>query len=177
MHREEEIGMERYIYAGEGPENDAFMEDLKALVEKCRKARKALKDDYATDGLYIEGNEIMGLAFNERKKLPYLKGEVDLGGGYGYLPRKGDKEGKKLANRIEQEKILHFDPAKYIIEKLGVARDSYKGGRWYCSVAGYTTKRVMVKIPGPKDEEFPVVPDWMREITQSECDRLYAEEG
>ena len=177
MHREEEIGMERYIYAGEGPENDAFMEDLKALNDKCRKARKALKDDYGADGLYIEGNEIMGLAFNERKNLPYLKGEIELGGGYGYLPRKGDKEGKKLANRIEQEKMLHFDPSKYIMEKLGVRRDSYERGRWYCTVAGYTTKRVMVKIPGPKDEEFPVVPDWMREITQSECDRLYAEEG
>lgn len=177
--------MEKHYFIGEGPEAEELIAVARKKELAVWEARRAVVEDYDADGLmesvWRDGS-VTGLAFITQVKRPYLKGETKLANdeGYGYYPKKSTKEGKKLAKRLEEEN-MKFKMSNFIIEFLNLERavtgpamgGSRYGYRIYYSVAGIVRNKVLVSIPGSKDPEkckdtFPVIPEWMREVKESE---------
>ena len=168
--------MEKNFYIGDGPENDKLVEEVFAEIEKCRQARVQLLKDYEADYLWTNGHTVKGLAWDEKKEYPWLKGERQVNGKYIYEGRKSTKKGRELAERLKTEKILHFDPSEYIISKLKLARleIDHMAGIAHSTAAGIAEGKIIVSIPYDKesilqgDDEFPDVPEWLREVKESE---------
>ena len=176
--------MEKHFYIGEGPQAEALIAETLERENVAREARKALIAEYETDGLVLSvwGNgKVTGLAFEKPTSRPYLKGETRLknGGGYGYYPKLSTKEGKRLAERLEAENLT-FSQSNFILDRLrlrrmvtGPSSASRTGHALYYSVAGIISGKVLVSIPGSKENEhgkdpFPEVPAWLREVKESE---------
>lgn len=176
--------MEKHYYIGEGPQAEELISETREREDIARKARKALMAEYEADGLVLsvwgEG-EVTGLAFDKPTNRPYLKGETELsnGKGYGYYPKLNTKEGKRLAQKFEAEELT-FSMSKFILDKLrlhrmvsGPGSPSRTGYILYHSVAGIISGKVLVSIPGSKENghgktPFPEVPAWLREVKESE---------
>lgn len=176
--------MEKHYYIGEGPQAEDLISETREREDIARKARKALMAEYEADGLVLsvwgEG-KVTGLAFDKPTNRPYLKGETELsnGKGYGCYPKLNTKEGKRLAQKFEAEELT-FSMSKFILDKLRLHRmvsgpggPSRTGYILYHSVAGIISGKVLVSIPGSKENghgktPFPEVPAWLREVKESE---------
>lgn len=176
--------MEKHFYIGEGPEAEELIAETLERENVAREARKALVAEYETDGLILsvwDNGKIAGLAFDKPTSRPYLKGETRLsnGEGYGYYPKLSTKEGKRLAERLKAEELT-FSRSNFILDKLrlrrmvaGASSASRTGCALYYSVAGIISGKILVSIPGNKENEhgrdpFPEVPAWLREVKESE---------
>ena len=175
--------MEKNYYIGEGPEAEALIAEVSACREAANNARDAVQKEYGADGLMIRSHSgnATGLAFKEKQHLPYLKGEERIEGGFGYYPKLNCKQGKELAAKLSSPE-LKFNASDYILGKLKLHRmcagphaASRTGMALYYSVAGYTGSKVLVSIPGSKDEDpmrgkdkMPEVPAWLRPVKESE---------
>lgn len=176
--------MEKHFYIGEGPQAKELIAETLERENIAREARKALIAEYKTDGLILSGwgdGKVVGLAFDKPTSRPYLKGETRLsnGEGYGYYPKLSTKEGKRLAERLKAEELT-FSWSNFILDKLrlrrmvaGASSASRTGCALYYSVAGIISGKILVSIPGNKENEhgrdpFPEVPAWLREVKESE---------
>lgn len=163
----------RYYIADRCPENDELVEDTLAKRNECHAARRKLAADFGSDSVMIRNTKVVGPAYMEKKNLPWLKWEERMQGGYGYYPKKSTKLGKAYEKRLNEEEILHFDPSKYILDKLKLHRCVFGGRGLYFAVAGIADERIIVSIPGPLEADrgedpFPVVPEWLKEVKMSE---------
>lgn len=176
--------MERHYFIGEGPEADELIKAARNRESIARSARKAIIKEFDADGLMQSpwrDGKVIGLAFYERVKRPYLKGEVRLDGddGYGYYPKLSTKEGKRLSEKLKDDDLT-FHMAKFILDHLHLHRmvkgqpsNHRRGYPLYFSAAGIIDNKVLVSIPGGKENKkgeapFPVIPEWMREVKESE---------
>lgn len=176
--------MEKHFYIGEGPEAEALIAETLERKNVALEARKALIAEYETDGLVLSAwgdGKVTGLAFDKPTSRPYLKGKTRLSDGesYGYYPKLSTKEGKRLAQKLEAEELT-FSLSKFILDKLRLRRmvagpggTSPTGYILYHSVAGIVSGKVLVSIPGSKENKqgrdpFPNVPEWLREVKESE---------
>lgn len=180
--------MERHYFIGEGPEAKALIAEANERWRASCDARKRLLEDYGAD-FFMEtsyslerGGRIEGLGFSERVKRPYFKGEERTKMGYAYYPKLSTREGKALAKRLEEEKELHFCTAVYLLKKLNISRILFEGGRVHWCTAGWIEDKVLLSVPGPKSpkdleerkklnlsiDPWPQIPDWFREVKQSE---------
>lgn len=164
--------MERHYFIGEGPEAEKLIAATLARSEVARKARLALMHDYSSDGLLLSGGRdgsIVGLSFKEKRDIPFLKGGNRIEGGYAYYPKMNTKKGKELAQRLK-EGNLTFSASHFIVDALKLEHFAFSGSRMYVSVAGTSEnlKCILVSIPGERGDTFPVIPEWMREVKESE---------
>ena len=164
--------MERHYFIGEGPEAEKLIAATLARSEVARKARLALMHDYSSDGLLLSGRRdgsIAGLSFKEKRGIPFLKGGDRIEGGYAYYPKMNTKKGKELAQRLK-EGNLTFSASHFIVDALKLEHFAFSGSRMYVSVAGTSEnlKCILVSIPGERGDTFPVIPEWMREVKESE---------
>lgn len=164
--------MERHYFIGEGPEAEKLIAATLARSEVARKARFALMHDYSSDGLLLSGGRdgsIVGLSFKEKRDIPFLKGGDRIEGGYAYYPKMNTKKGKELAQRLK-EGNLTFSASHFIVDALKLEHFAFSGSRMYVSVAGTSEnlKCILVSIPGERGDTFPVIPEWMREVKESE---------
>lgn len=170
--------MEKHFFIGEGPEAEKIIASMLARREVASKARRALMHDYGSDGLLLSGGRegsIVGLSFKEKKDIPFLKGGKRIKGGYAYYPKMNTKKGKELAQRLKDEDLT-FSASHFIVDALKLERFAFSVCRMYVSVAGTSEdlKRILVSIPGAREGEdgssdtFPVIPEWMREVKESE---------
>lgn len=169
--------MEKHFFIGEGTEAEKLIASMLARREVARKARLSLMHDYGSDGLLLSGGRegsIVGLSFKEKKDIPFLKGGNRIEGGYAYYPKMNTKKGKELSKRLD-DKDLTFSASHFIIDALKLERFAFSGRRMYVSVAGTSEdlKKILVSIPGDREEgrpsdDFPAVPEWMREVKESE---------
>lgn len=150
--------------------------------ETANNARDVVQREYEADGLMLRSRsgDVTGLAFKERQQRPYLKGEEKIEGGFGYYPRLNCKQGKELAAKLAAPE-LKFNASDYILGTLKLHRmcagphaASRTGMALYYSVAGYIENKVLVSIPGSKEEDpmrgdkMPDVPAWLRTVKESE---------
>ena len=164
--------MERHYFIGEGPEAEKLIAATLARREVARKARLSLMHDYSSDGLLLSGGRegsIVGLSFKEKRDIPFLKGGNRIEGGYAYYPKMNTKKGKELAQRLK-EGNLTFSASHFIVDALKLEHFAFSGSRMYVSVAGTSEnlKCILVSIPGERGDTFPVIPEWMREVKESE---------
>ena len=169
--------MEKHYFIGEGPEAEKLIASMLARREVVRKARLSLMHDYGSDGLLLSGGRegsIVGLSFRKKIDIPFLKGGNRIEGGYAYYPKMNTKKGKELAKRLN-DGDLTFSASHFIVEALKLDRFAFSENRMYFSVAGTSEdlKSILVSIPGTKEEgrpsnNFPVIPEWMREVKESE---------
>lgn len=176
--------MEKHFYIGEGLEAEELIAETLERENVAREARKALIAEYETDGLILsvwDDGKVAGLAFDKPTSRPYLAGETRLSSreGYGYYPKLSTKEGKRLAKRLEAEELT-FSQSNFILDKLrlrrmvaGPSSASRTGSALYYSVAGIVSGKILISIPGSKENEhgrdpFPEVPAWLREVRESE---------
>lgn len=164
--------MERHYFIGEGPEAEKLIAATLARSEVAREVRLALMHDYSSDGLLLSGGRdgsIVGLSFKEKRDIPFLKGGNRIEGGYAYYPKMNTKKGKELAQRLK-EGNLTFSASHFIVDALKLEHFAFSGSRMYVSVAGTSEnlKCILVSIPGERGDTFPVIPDWMREVKESE---------
>ena len=164
--------MERQYFLGAGPEAEKLIAATLARSEVARKARLALMHDYSSDGLLLSGGRdgsIVGLSFKEKRDIPFLKGGNRIEGGYAYYPKMNTKKGKELAQRLK-EGNLTFSASHFIVDALKLEHFAFSGSRMYVSVAGTSEnlKCILVSIPGERGDTFPVIPEWMREVKESE---------
>lgn len=170
--------MEKRFFIGEGPEAEKLIASMLARSEVARKARLSLMHDYESDGLLLSGGRdgsIVGLSFKEKRDIHFLKGGNKIEGGYAYYPKMNTKKGKELSKRLD-DKDLTFSASHFIINTLKLERFAFSGCRMYFSVAGTSEdlKKILVSIPGDREEEgrpsnnFPDIPEWMREVKESE---------
>lgn len=164
--------MERHYFIGEGPEAEKLIAATLARSEVARKARLALMHDYSSDGLLLSGGRdgsIVGLSFKEKRDIPFLKGGNRIEGGYAYYPKMNTQKGKELAQRLK-EGNLTFSASHFIVDALKLEHFAFSGSRMYVSVAGTSEnlKCILVSIPGERGDTFPVIPEWMREVKESE---------
>lgn len=176
------MSITKNFFIGEGPEAEALIAEVKALRDAVSNARDMVQKEYGADGLMLRGHggDVTGLAFKEKQQRPYLKGETKLEGGFGYYPKLNCKQGKELAAKLKAPE-LKFDASDYIIDALKLHRmcagphaASRSGMALYYSVADYRGSKVLVSIPGSKDEDpklgdkMPEVPTWLRAVKESE---------
>lgn len=164
--------MERHYFIGEGPEAEKLIAATLARSEVARKARLALMHDYSSDGLLLSGGRdgsIVGLSFKEKRDIPFLKGGNRIEGNYAYYPKMNTKKGKELAQRLK-EGNLTFSASHFIVDALKLEHFVFSESRIYVSVAGTSEnlKCILVSIPGERGDTFPVIPEWMREVKESE---------
>lgn len=164
--------MEKHFFIGEGPEAEKLIASMLARREVARKARLSLMHDYGSDGLLLSGGRegsIVGLSFKEKKDIPFLKGGNRIEGGYAYYPKMNTKKGKELAQRLK-DGDLTFSASHFIVDALKLKHFAFSGSRMYFSVAGTSEnlKCILVSIPGERGDTFPVIPEWMREVKESE---------
>ena len=164
--------MERHYFIGEGPEAEKLIAATLARSEVAREARLALMHDYSSDGLLLSGGRdgsIVGLSFKEKRDIPFLKGGNRIEGGYAYYPKMNTKKGKELAQRLK-EGNLTFSASHFIVDALKLEHFAFSGSRMYVSVDGTTEnlKCILVSIPRERGDTFPVIPEWMREVKESE---------
>lgn len=157
--------MKRFFYVGEGPENDALFAEAMRREVVCAEARTRLMHDYGADALYMNRNEVLGLVFKEKlKSTPFTLEHTFPSGGFAYEPDSKSSAGKKLGRRLVEEKILHFDPLRFIGETLGVLMFFSVGRTEYGTVIGYSRGRILLSNPW-----FPLdVPPWLKEVDEDE---------
>ena len=174
--------LEFHYYVGEGPENDKLLDEVVVRCKERDAARSKLAAEYGACGGAMRDGKAVGLLFDKMVKRKYLRREGYKGedGTYMYLPRRNTKKGKELAARMAAENdVLTFNPADCIVEELDVYRriggphkESPSGKALYHTGAGFVDGKILVQIPGPKDEEFPEVPEWLREVSKDEWKKL-----
>ena len=164
--------MERHYFIGEGSKAEKLIAATLARSEVARKARLALMHDSRADGLLLSGGRdgsIVGLSFKEKRDIPFLKGGNRIEGGYAYYPKMNTKKGKELAQRLK-EGNLTFSASHFIVDALKLEHFVFSGSRMYVSVAGTSEnlKCILVSIPGDRGDTFPIIPEWMCEVKESE---------
>lgn len=169
--------MEKHYFIGEGPEAEKLIAATLERREVATEARRALMQDYGADGLIESGgfnNVVIGLGFNKKTDAPFLKGHELLSGGYAYYPKRNTKAGKELAKRLDDKKIS-FDHSRFILDCLKASRTVIEGTKVIMSAACISEdmKRILVVIPGVTEkvhfsDPFPAVPEWLREVKESE---------
>lgn len=170
--------MEKHYFIGEGPEAEKLISATMARREVATEARRALMQDYGADGLIKrdwDGGSIVGLGFKQKTDAPYLKGGERVADGYAYYPKLNTKAGKQLAKRLEDERLT-FNASCFIIDALSIWRMVFEGRNLFEAAAGVTEdlKKILVVIPGTKEKSpgctdpFPSVPEWLREVKESE---------
>ena len=169
--------MEKHYFIGEGQEAEKLIAATLARHEVATEARRALMQDYGADGLIECGgfnNVVIGLGFNKKTDAPFLKGHKLLSGGYAYYPKRNTKAGKELAKRLDDKKIS-FDRSRFILDYLKASRTVIEGTKVIMSAACISEdmKRILVVIPGvtekvPFSDPFPAVPEWLREVKESD---------
>lgn len=187
--------MERHYFIGEGPEAKELIAETWARWQACNDARKRLLEDYKAD-FFMEtgysllgGGEVIGLGFHDKVQRPYFKGEERTKMGYAYYPKLSTREGKALAKRLKEEKELHFHASKYLLKKMNISRILFEGGRVHWCTACFVDDKVLLSVPGPKSpksfeerkklnlsiDPWPQIPDWFKEVKQSEFLRVQGE--
>lgn len=90
--------MEKHYFIGEGPEAEKLIESMLARHEVSRNARMKLKNDYGSDSLLLSAwgdGGVIGLFFEKKVDIPFLKGGNRLKDGYAYYPKMNTKKGKR----------------------------------------------------------------------------------
>ena len=173
--------MKFHYYIGEGPEADALLTDVRQKRETAHAARTKLMEDYGADALILSSwsrGKPVGLGFRQEQSVPYLKGgNRRYEAGFAYYPKMSTKAGKELSAKLDAPE-LEFDACDYILERLKLSRmvagrhsGSRTGMAMYHSTAGYCFGKMLVKIPSgnsDSDDPMPDVPDWFREVKESE---------
>lgn len=181
--------MERHYFIGEGPEAKELITKTWARLNVCNNARDKLLKQYEADNVVTSksnitgGGRVVALWFKEPVQRPYLKGGERLEGGNFYYPNRRTKEGKELARRLKEDEALTFDYSTFILKTLGISRIVFDEAltMHYCT-AGFADGKVLLSVPGPKFpkdleerkklglsiDPWPVIPDWLREVKESE---------
>ena len=174
------MSVTKNFFTGEGPEAEALIAEVKELRKAKNEAIANVQREYGSDALLARGAKVFGLVFIERQDRPYLKNEIRLESGFGYYPKLNCKQGKELAAKLKAPE-LQFDTSDYILDTLklhrmyaGTHAASKTGMAMYLSVADYAGDKILVSIPGKKNEgaltgaPWPEVPTWFREVKESE---------
>lgn len=164
--------MEKHYFIGEGPEAEKLIAATLERQEVATEARRKLMEDYGADGL-IEGGwnskKVFGLGFKQKADAPYLKGGERVADGYAYYPKLNTKAGKQLAKRLEDERLT-FNASCFILDALSISRMVFEVRKIFEAAAGVTEdlKKILVIIPASEEGPFPAVPEWLREVKESE---------
>lgn len=168
--------MEFLYYIGEGPEADTLIAEAKAKLSERNEARHQLCTEYGAQGVVGNRSNVSGLVFEEKQDAPHLKLTKQANGYFWYAPRRNSKTGKTLAAKLGA-KDLSFDVSDHIVGTLGLHRmvvGKHQGSRtgmaMYLSVAGFSGKKIIVKVPADTDDgdPIPTVPAWLRTVKESE---------
>ncbi len=164
--------MERHFYIGWGSKNAELVQRVEEKLAHCQEARARLASDFSAAAVWTRGRQVYGLIFPRRQQAAWL--EIAFSGGYffAYRGRTDTIKGRALARRIQKESMLHFDPAKYIINTLRLQRQITEPGHVFRSWAGSVNGTIFVSIPGSKKrsagtDPFPAVPGWLHEVNES----------
>jgi hypothetical protein len=161
-----------YRFIGEGPENDAYVQQFMQQANTVEKARKALTDEYGASGLLIQNGQPVGLGYSEKQNEKFLKWETTIQQGYySYYPDRRTRKGKELYERLA-DSSLYFSISDTIIKTLNLSRWVFDEDRLYReSWAEIRNSHICVSIPvGDEDggnDPMPEVPSWLKEVTES----------
>jgi hypothetical protein len=166
--------MDHKYYVGEGPEAKSLIAETGGAIQKFHSECQEVADEYGAEGCFTVGRCVIGLMFKEKSENDFLSLFEQNEDGYCYKPRRNFKAGKELQNRLDA--IQTVRPSEFIVNKLGVSRmsagkhlGSRTGMAMYHSVAGYNHGVLVVKIPaGEGGDPMPTVPEWLREVKESE---------
>jgi hypothetical protein len=159
-----------YRFIGEGPENDAYVQQFMQQADTVEKARKALTDEYGASGLLIQNGQPVGLGYSEKQNEKFLKWETTIQQGYySYYPDRRTRKGKELYERLA-DSSLYFSISDTIIKTLKLSRWVFNEGGLYRAWAEIRNYRICVSIPvgngGYGDGPMPEVPSWLKEVTE-----------
>lgn len=166
--------MEHKFYIGDGEEAKAIISETQNAIQKFNSECVSLAEEYGAEGVALMNGKPTGLVFKDKPDLPYLKVSTQRDGECFCYPLLNFKTGKELSSKLNA--IQKVTASEHIIEVLGVGRwiagkhlGSQTGMAMYHSVAGYGSGVLVVKIPtGEGGDEMPTVPEWLREVKESE---------